>query len=158
MKYSYNVNPDRQGGLARFQKRVLLITIAVLFAIAAVLGILYFKERNTTVDIRGQLQQRILNDVSRAIDAIPTESSVNSLTASKVGTLKGYIAAVDEMNQIAISLYGEGGRILSQESVDRLYADLDEYYRLLQQSTISTITVRTNLNTHLTTIRDELRK
>ena len=153
---NYNINPQSSGGLAKMQKRVLLSTIAVLIVIAAILGILYFKERNTSVDIRGQLQQRILNDVSKAIDAIPVEGSINSLTASKVGTLKGYVTAIDEMNQISISLYGEPGRIVAEETMQLLYSDLDEFYRLIQQSTISTITVRTNLNTHLTAIRDEL--
>lgn len=155
--YQY-INQAEQHGLARQQKRVLFTVIVVLFILAVVFGILYFTSVRSAVDIRDHLQQRILNCVSKAIDTVPAESSVNSLTASKVGNLKGFLRAIEEMNQIALSLYGEGGRIVDQTMLDALNKDLDDFDKLLQQSTVSTITVRTTLNGHLNTLRDQLRK
>ncbi len=155
--YTY-INPSERPGLAKQQKKVLFTVIIILFCLVLLFGFLYVKERNAGVDIQDQLKQRILNSISKAIDTVPAESSVNSATASKVGNLKGYAAAVNEMNQISISIYGEEGRILPQEIIDLIYNDLEEFDRLLQQSTVSTITVRTNLNTHLNAARDEVRK
>jgi hypothetical protein len=57
------------------------------------------------------------------------------------------------MNNIAIEVFGERGRIVPAEAISALYNDLDIYETTIQTATSSTLDIRTTTLTHLTALQ-----
>jgi len=64
-----------------------------------------------------------------------------------------YIFNIDQMNNIAIEVFGERGRIVPAEAISALYNDLDIYETTIQTATSSTLDIRTTTLTHLTALQ-----
>jgi hypothetical protein len=78
---------------------------------------------------------------------------VQSNTSSKLALVRQYIFNIDQMNNIAIEVFGEGGRIVPAEAISALYHDLDLYETTIQTATSSTLDIRTTTLTHLTALQ-----
>ena len=74
-------------------------------------------------------------------------------TAATLAQIRQYVYAMDQLNAMAISLDGEGGRIIPADAIDALYQDLDAYFTIIQTNTSSILETRTLLINHLNALQ-----
>ena len=61
---------------------------------------------------------------------------------------------MEQLNSLSISLAGgEGGRLAPDAYFTQLYSDLDTFEAIVQQSTTSTLDIRSQLLNHLTQLQ-----
>lgn len=152
-RYSQGMN-DSRASFTRKTKRILLgllvFFVAATIALSAVVVRATVFERNTDK----QLSQRMMNCISGAIEQVNQMSSVvNSGTATRLGIVRQYVYTMDQLNEISISLHGSSGRLAPQEAFEALYSDIEEFEKLTQTATSSTLDARTLLLTHLTNLQ-----
>ena len=138
----------------RLQRRVLLITCAVLLIAAVVLGVLYFPGRGYRRQVQVQIRQRLYSTCSSAIDEVNRLGSiVTSSAASRIGRVRQYIYYMEQLNSIAVSLDGKGASLVPDDVFPTLYTDLQTLEELILQSTSPTLDARSTLLTHLQTLQ-----
>lgn len=138
----------------KMQRRVLLAVAAVLLISAVGLGIWGVNQAATINRTKAQLERRINSALIDAIDQVSRlTGGVQSNTGSKLALVRQYIYNIDQMNNVAISVFGEGGRIVPAEAISALYHDIDVYETTIQTATSSTLEIRTTTLTHLTALQ-----
>ena len=134
----------------RLLKRVVVIVIPVLLIATLALAILCVRASSFRAETNRQYSQRMSNYASSAIDQVNRMSStVNSSTVSRLGVVRQYVYAMEQINDISIALNGEAGRFLPADAFTALYSDLNSFETLTQTATSSTIESRNLLLNHL---------
>lgn len=141
----------------RMHRRVLLITCAVLLAAAAIFGTLYFTGTGYRGQVRAQIRQRMYSACTSAIDEMNRLGSiVTSGAPSRIGRVRQYIYYMEQLNAITVSLDGKGASLAPDDVFPTLYSDLEALEELILQSTSPTLDARSQLLSHLQTLRDYL--
>ena len=143
----------------RLQRRVLLITCAVLLTAAIVFGVLYFPGRGDHGQVQVQLRQRVYGACTSAIDEVNRLGSiVTSSAASRIGRVRQYIFYMEQLNSITVALDGKGASMVPDDVFPTLYSDLETLEELILQSTSPTLDARTTLLNHLQTLQAYLNR
>ena len=146
---------------ANQRNRRLLVTILILILVAAVafLSILYMSGASYRNNAQVQFKRHALSAVVDAIDNVNRlTSGVQSDSASKLALVRQNVYLMDKINNISMTLSGQGGTLIPAEALSVLYEDLTTYERLLQTATSSTLEIRTTLLTHLTALHEIIRQ
>ncbi len=152
--YRYQQKPTMTQYGTKMQRRVLFgLTLALLIGVVA-LSIWGFNQAATINRTKAQLERRINSALMDAIDQVSRlTGGVQSNTGSKLALVRQYIFSIDQMNNVAIAVFGEGGRIVPAEAITALYHDIDVYETTIQTATSSTLEIRTTTLTHLTALQ-----
>ena len=143
----------------RLQRRVLLAACAVLLAASVMLGLAVYRTAGYREKVDVQLDQRMDSACASALEeASRLGSIVTSNTSARLARVRQYVYYMEQLNALSISLAGgEAGRLAPAEAFTNLYADLDSFEALLQQSTTKTLDARSLLLTHLQALQVEIR-
>lgn len=139
----------------RLQRRVLLITCAVLLVVSIVLGVTLLRSGGYRSRAADQFSQRMLSAVSSAVDEVNRMSGiVTSNTSARLARVRQYIYYMEQLNSLSMALArGESGRLAPDDAFVALYSDLESFESLTQTATTSTLDVRTTLLDHLTLLQ-----
>ena len=139
----------------KLQRRVVLLLCAALLAAAVAMGVYALRGRAYQDRVNMQFQQRMYSACNAAVDEVNKLGSIVTSNASaQLSRVRQYIYYMEQLNAMSISLAGgEKGRFLGEEAFTALYADLDQFESLIQQSTTSTLDARTQLLTHLSAVQ-----
>ncbi len=152
--YRYQQKPTMTQYGTKLQRRILLAVALALLAAVIGLIILGISQSSTISRVRERLERRINSSLVDAINEVSRlTGGVQSNTSSKLALVRQYVFNIDQMNNIAIEVFGEGGRIVPAEAVSALYNDLDLYETTIQTATSSTLEIRTTTLTHLTALQ-----
>lgn len=155
--YRYQQKPTMTQYGTKFQRRVLVVVSLVLLAGVVGLAVWGINQSTTINRMKTQLERRINSALVDAIDQVNRlTGGVQSNTGSKLALVRQYIYSIDQMNSVAISVFGEGGRIVPAEAISALYQDIDVYETTIQTATSSTLDIRTTTLTHLTALQSIL--
>lgn len=155
-KYARRETPVAIG--TRTQKRIIALALVVLTAAVITLGVLYMRSANYQSATQQQIKKRIYSNVVDAIEQVNKLSgSVQSNSAAKLGLIRQYIYNADQLNEISMAVQGEKGRLMPDEAIEALFADIDIYEKLIQTATSSTLDARTTLLTHLTALQEMIK-
>ena len=140
------------------QRRVLLVTCAILLIVIAVLSFFTVRNMNYQGKVQSQISQRLYSASASAIEEVSKLGSIVTSNASaQLARVRQYVYYMDQLNSFSISLAGgEMGRLVKADYFTTLYADLETMDNLLQLSTTSTLDARTMLQTHLTELQNTL--
>ncbi|MBE5781889.1 MAG: hypothetical protein E7329_01075 [Clostridiales bacterium] len=139
----------------RLQRRVLLITCAVLLIAAIVLGVLAASSGAYRSRAEIQFSQRMQGAVSSAIEEVNRMAGmVTSNTTARLAKVRQYVYYMEQLNAVSMALAGgEMGRLAPDDAFTALYNDLDTFESIAQQATTSTLDARTQLLNHLTLLQ-----
>ncbi len=152
--YRYQQKPTMTQYGTKFQRRMLMALSLVLLAGVIGLAIWGINQSATINRTKERLERRINSSLVDAINEVSRlTGGVQSNTSSKLALVRQYIFNIDQMNNIAIEVFGEGGRIVPAEAISALYHDLDLYETTIQTATSSTLDIRTTTLTHLTALQ-----
>ena len=142
----------------RLQKRVLLAACALFLVLTIVFGVTALRNGAYRKNAQEQFQYRMQTTVASAIDEVNRMSSmVTSNTSARLARIRQYIYYMEQLNHLSMYLAGgESGRLAPNEAFTALNGDLDSFEALTQAATSSTLDVRTQLLTHLTTLQSIL--
>ena len=80
-------------------------------------------------------------------------TSVQSNTALQLANIRQGIYAMDQLNAVSMSLYGEDGRVVPAEALDALYEDIDSYFAIITTNTTSVLEIRALMINHFTVLQ-----
>lgn len=148
--YRYSQHVQQNSANLRTRLRVLAVLLLVAAVMCLFFGVRYFKGNAQLAHMQQLLVQRVRSccmEGKSIADKIP--NSVQSSTSVQLANVQKCIYALDELNDLALSLYGEGGRIVPQVSIDALYDDLTICFGKIQ-------TAGENLASDLAALRNHL--
>ena len=142
----------------RLQKRVLLGACAIFLILAVVFGTVALRNGVYRKKAQEQFQYRMQTTVASAIDEVNRMSGmVTSNTSARLARIRQYIYYMEQLNTLSMYLAGgENGRLAPNEAFTALNSDLDSFEALTQAATSSTLDIRAQLLTHLTTLQSIL--
>ena len=132
--------------------REIYITMAVvlLLAATAVLAAMTISGNSFKSRSRDQYAQAMSNNAANALSVANRMDSVTvSTTSQRLGLIRQYIYAMEQVNRLSIQMFGEGGRYVPDNAFTALYQDLDNYETVVQSAKVSTVEVRELLINHL---------
>ena len=140
------------------QRRVLLAVCAVLLAAAVFLGAAVIRGGAYENKIKTQFSQRMYSACTSALDEVNRLGSIVTTNASaRLARVRQYVYYMEQLNAMSISLAGgESGRLADADAFTALYADLENFEGLIQQSTSTTLDARSTLLTHLQLLQSQL--
>ena len=142
----YHYSQQMRQNTGNLRARVRLLAVLLVLVIIACIAF------GTTT--RTQLVSRIRSGCADARSlAQKLSSSVQSNTASSLAGIRSGIYSMDQLNNVAVQLYGEAGRIVPEVALRGLYEDIDSYFSILQTNTVSVLEIRELLYTHLTALQ-----
>jgi len=155
--YRYSQQVRLSGGKSKIRGWIVAGAMVVLLTIAVVMSVISLDAVSFRRNTERQFAQRMINGTSDAIDqVIRLSSSVQSNTTAKLGLIRQYIYAMDQMNDMSIALSGEKGRLVPDEAFSALFSDLEAYELQVQTATSSTLEIRTQLLDHLNALKQLL--
>ncbi|MBQ8080733.1 MAG: hypothetical protein IJ240_02410 [Clostridia bacterium] len=152
----YQYAAQNRNNYHRFSRltRVLSILSIVFLATTILFGVLYWQASAANNKTREQLRQSMTNNAANALNATNRLDSVTiSNTSQRLGLIRQYIYAMEQINKMSISLYGEGGRFVPDDAFTALYADLENYDTIALGAKSSTVEVRELLISHLNLVQ-----
>ena len=148
--YQYAAQNRHATGNFRLRYRVLLIAVLLLLAATVVLAAVSISGNSFKAKSREQYTQAMSNNVSSAISVVNRMDSVTvSTTSQRLGVIRQYVYAMEQINRISIQMFGNQGRYVPDDAFTALYQDLDNYESLVQSAKSSTVETRELLLTHL---------
>ncbi|MBQ4434745.1 MAG: hypothetical protein IJJ80_03860 [Clostridia bacterium] len=149
--YQYAAQNRHATGNFRLRYKVLLIAAVLLLAATVVLAVMTISGNSFKSRSRDAYTQAMTNNVSNAISVVNRMDSVTvSTTSQRLGVIRQYVYAMEQLNRISIQMFGEGqGRYVPDDAFTALYQDLDNYEMLVQSAKSSTVETRELLITHL---------
>lgn len=148
--YQYAAQNRHAAGNFRLRYKVLLVAVVLLLAATVVLSVFTISGNSFKAKSRDQYTQAMSSNVANAISVVNRLDSVTvSTTSQRLGVVRQYVYALDQINRISIQMFGEGGRYVPDDAFTALYADLDNYETLVQSAKSSTVETRELLITHL---------
>lgn len=155
--YRFRPKPVFQQYGTKTQQRVLLFMFVLCLIAAVIFGVFYYKESTYQRNTREQLDRRVNSNLVDAIGQVSRMAGgVQSNSSIKLGQIRQHIFAMDQINSISISIYGEAGRLIPQEAFTALFEVLDRYEVAVQTATGNTLELRTLLLTHLMSLQEIL--
>ena len=156
MMYGSNRQRSRMNQPDLFlQRRVLLIVCILLLGLVIALG--FVAIRNGTYRDRAEMQfsQRMYTAVSNAVNEVNRMGGyTTSSTNAQLSRIRQYIYYMEQLNSLSLYLAGgESGRLAPDAYFTQLYSDLDTFEAIVQQSTTSTLDIRSQLLNHLTQLQ-----
>lgn len=155
----YNVF-DQAEQNEKLRKRLRIIFIAaLLFFVIAVVELVMILTSPAFQSASGSVLQNRIEDCLTGWRASSNDiaATTNSKTGSKVGTIKGYIYAIDQLTLISYDGKKSKRPAELQDVIDKLYNDIAEFDGVIQQSK-STLDVMKNLNEHFDALEELLRQ
>ena len=150
LMYQYAAQNRHATGNFRLRYRVLLIAVILLLAATVVLAAVSISGNSFKAKSREQYTQAMSNNVSSAISVVNRMDSVTvSTTSQRLGVIRQYVYAMEQINRISIQMFGNQGRYVPDDAFTALYQDLDNYESLVQSAKSSTVETRELLLTHL---------
>lgn len=138
----------------RRRYRIVLVLCAVFMIATIVLACTVGGNSAFRTKTNAQLQQRTLNAVSSAIDEVNRMGGlVTSNTNSRLAKVRQYVYLAEQLNNLAVTLSGEGARMAPPDAFTAIYNALDTYEAQTQAATTSTLDIRTLLLSHLTQLQ-----
>ena len=136
----------------------ILSALLILAVCGCVLfGVQYYRMAAFERATRQQLLSRIRSCCADTRNlAEKLTSSVQSNTAASLANIRQGIYAMDQINAMSISLYGQGGRMVADDTFSQLYSYMDAYFSIIQTNTVSVLETRDNLVKELQTLYDWL--
>lgn len=114
--------------------RVRLVIWLLIVALAT--GGVYFLARRGTMPedtYQKQVASRLQYEIQRAVSQGKNLTSTGSSNSADVlGRIRAHVHAMEALNEINLSLYGEAGRLYEQATFDSFYAIVDDYSVKLQ--------------------------
>ena len=161
MMYGSNRQRSRMNQPDLFlQRRVLLIVCILLLGAVIALG--FLAVRNGTYRDRAEMQfsQRMDTAVSSAIGEVNRMGGYATSSSNvQLSRIRQYIYYTEQLNVLSMALAGgEAGRMVPDAYFTQLYSDLDTFEAVVQQSTTSTLDIRSQLLNHLTQFQAQLRR
>ncbi len=149
--YQYAAQNRHATGNFRLRYRILMIASVLLLAATVLLTITTISGNSFRARTREQYTQAMSSNVSNAISVVSRMDSVTvSTTSQRLGVIRQYVYAMEQVNRISIQMFGEGqGRYVPDDAFTALYQDLDNYETLVQSAKSSTVETRELLITHL---------
>ena len=149
--YQYAAQNRHATGNFRLRYKVLLVAVVLLLAATVVLAVMSVSGNSFKAKTKDQYTQAMSNNVAIAISVVNRMESVTvSTTSQRLGVIRQYVYAMEQINRISIQMYGEGaGRYVPEDAFTALYQDLDNYESLVQSAKSSTVETRELLITHL---------
>ena len=134
------------------RNRVMLIVMAVLFALVIFLGIRSISLSSFRNRAEDSFYHSLSSNVSSAISvANRLDSTTSSTTSYTLGLVRQYIYSLDQTNQMCANLTGRV--YVPQDAFTALYTDLDSYQTLVLSNKKSTVETREMLLTHLSLVQ-----
>ena len=151
LMYQYAAQNRHATGNFRLRYRILMIASVLLLAATVLLTITTISGNSFRARTREQYTQAMSSNVSNAISVVSRMDSVTvSTTSQRLGVIRQYVYAMEQVNRISIQMFGEGqGRYVPDDAFTALYQDLDNYETLVQSAKSSTVETRELLITHL---------
>ena len=148
--YQYAAQNRHATGNFRLRYRVLLTAVVLLLAATAVLAAMTISGNSFKSRSRDQYAQAMSNNAANALSVANRMDSVTvSTTSQRLGLIRQYIYAMEQVNRLSIQMFGEGGRYVPDNAFTALYQDLDNYETVVQSAKVSTVEVRELLINHL---------
>ncbi len=149
--YQYAAQNRHATGNFRLRYKVLLVAVILLLAATVLLAVISVSGNSFKAKSRDQYSQAMINNVSNAISVVNRMDSVTvSTTSQRLGVIRQYVYAMEQINRISIQMFGESqGRYVPDDAFTALYQDLDNYESLVQSAKSSTVETRELLLTHL---------
>ncbi len=155
--YRFQKKPAFQQYGTKNQQRLMLVALVLLLIAVIVLGILYSGSVIFQHKTIAQFESRINSNLVDAIGQVSRMTgSVQSNSSIKLGQIRQYVFAMDNINNISVFIRGEGGRIIPQEALTAIFSVLDRYEVAVQTATGNTLELRTLLLTHLMSLQKVL--
>ncbi len=153
--YQYAAQNRHATGNFRLRYRIMLVAVVVLAVAVVLLSIGTISGNSFRAHSRSQYAQAMANNVSNAISvANRLESVTVSTTSQRLGVIRQYVYAMEQLNRLSIQLFGEAqGRYVPDDAFPALYQDLDNYDGLVQSAKSSTVEVRELLINHLSLVQ-----
>ncbi|MBE5786458.1 MAG: hypothetical protein E7324_02840 [Clostridiales bacterium] len=147
MMYHNNMKMNMNAAEAKAKMRLLIIVAVVLAVGCAVLGVLMMKNSAYKTQAGQEFSRRMNGAVSSAVDEVNRMSgAAASDSMSRLARVRQYVYFMEQLNDLSMDLAGgENGRLVSAAAFKTLYADLDEFEKVLQGNKSSTLDVRTKL-------------
>lgn len=138
----------------RRQRGALLILVALLTVACVLFAIGTFRGNAGDARMQEQIRQRMLSNANSAVSgAERLSASITSNAALQLSYIRQYVYAMQQLNQVSVSLYGERGRYVEEEVFTIISQQLDEYDKLAQVATTSTVSIRSKLVTNITNLQ-----
>ena len=151
--YHYSQQMRQNTGNLRARVRLLAVLLVLVIIACIAFGVMYGRAASFRTTTRTQLVSRIRSCADTRSLAQKLSSSVQSNTASSLAGIRSGIYAMDQLNNVAVQLYGEAGRIVPEVALRGLYEDIDSYFSILQTNTVPVLEIRELLYTHLTALQ-----
>lgn len=155
----YNVFEQAEKNEKMLKRMRILLIVAVLFFAIALTELIIMLTSPAFRSASGSILQNRIEDCLMGWRSASNEISAttNSKTGSKVGSIKGYIYAIDQLT--LVSYDGEKSKRPAdlQGVIEKLYDDIAEFDGVIQQSK-STLDVMKKLNEHFDELEMLLRK
>lgn len=153
--YRYSQHPlPKLGKKGVIWLRIMTVSAILLFIACVALGVSYARARESSLNARQELTQRIracCDSAKEAADKLP--SSAQSDTGSRLAQIRQYVYGLEQMNEVLVRTYGESSRLVPREAISALYDDLNSYFTILQSNTVSVLEVRNLLVNHLAALQ-----
>ena len=149
--FQYAAQNRHAAGNFRLRYRVLMVAVILLLAATVVLTVMTISGNSFVAKSREQFSQAMSTNVANAISVVNRMDSVTvSTTSQRLGVIRQYVYAMEQINRISIQLFGEAqGRFVPDDAFTALYQDLDNYETLVQSAKTSTVETRELLINHL---------
>lgn len=149
--YQYAAQNRHATGNFRLRYRILLVAVVLLLVATVALSVMTVTGNSFKAKSREQYTQAMSNNVANAISVVNRMESVTvSTTSQRLGIIRQYVYAMEQINRISVQMFGEGpGRYVPDDAFTALYQDLDNYESLVQSAKNSTVETRELLITHL---------
>ncbi len=152
--YQYAAQNRHASGNFRLRYRILLVAVILLAVATVALAVTSVTSTRLVSKSREQYAQAMANNISNAISvANRMDSFTISNTSQRLGQIRQYVYALEQVNRLSIQLFGEGGRYVPDDAFVALYTDLDNYESLVQSAKSSTVEIRELLMKHLQLVR-----
>ena len=155
--YRYSQQMRQNNVNIRLWNRILAVLL--ILALAGC-GVMFARMRQSDSAAERTRQQLMIRVRACCVDtrnlAEKLSTSVQSNTALQLANIQQGIYAMDQFNSASMQLYGESGRLVPQEALTALYADMQSYFSIIQTSTVSVLEFRTLLLQHLSALQELL--
>ncbi|MBO2517635.1 MAG: hypothetical protein CW338_10300 [Clostridiales bacterium] len=153
----YSVFEQAEKDERRVRRMYILLGIALVFFVMAMVELFIILRSPAIGSASGTvLQDRIedcLNGGKSAANEI--SATVTSVTSSKVGAVKGYVYAIDQLTLVCYDGKKDNRPEDLDAVIDLLYGDIKEFDSVIQQNK-STLGVKAKLSEHLALLEDLL--
>ena len=155
--YRYSQQMRQNNANIRLWNRILAVVAILALVGCGALGVRLSQASSLNEKTRQQLLSRVRSCCTEGkTTAEKMATSLQSNTSIQLANIQQCVYAMEQINNVSMSLYGESGRLVPQEALTALYEDLSGYFSVIQTNTVSVLEIRTLLINHLTALQEVL--